>query len=54
MKDETTNYYQADVAAKGYRNTQIMMALFIGQMKKNYTGSMEKLIAGYNTFTEIG
>ncbi len=53
MKNETTNYYQADVAQKDTRNTQIMMALFIGQMK-NYTGSDGKTYKlENNTFTEI-
>lgn len=56
MKNETTNYYQADVAQKGYTeykdNDDIV---YRSNEKGNYTGSDGKTYKlDNNTFTEIG
>jgi flagellar hook-associated protein 2 len=56
MKDETTNYYQADVAQKGYTEyTDNDGIVYRSNEKGNYTGSDEKTYKlDNNTFTEIG
>lgn len=55
MKDETTNYYQADVAQKGYTEyTDNDGIVYRSNEKGNYTGSDEKTYKlENNTFTEI-
>lgn len=56
MKDETTNYYQADVAQKGYTEyTDNDGIVYRSNEKGNYTGSDGKTYKlDNNTFTEIG
>lgn len=56
MKNETTNYYQADVAQKGYTEyTDNDGIVYRSNEKGNYTGSDEKTYKlDNNTFTEIG
>lgn len=56
MKDETTNYYQADVAQKGYTEyTDNDGIVYRSNEKGNYTGSDRKTYKlDNNTFTEIG
>lgn len=56
MKDETTNYYQADVAQKGYTEyTDNDDIVYRSNEKGNYTGSDGKTYKlDNNTFTEIG
>lgn len=56
MKDETTNYYQADVAQKGYTEyTDNDSIVYRSNEKGNYTGSDGKTYKlDNNTFTEIG
>lgn len=56
MKDETTNYYQADVAQKGYTEyTDNDGIVYRSNEKGNYTGSNGKTYKlDNNTFTEIG
>lgn len=55
MKDETTNYYQADVAQKGYTEyTDNDGIVYRSNEKGNYTGSDGKTYKlENNTFTEI-
>lgn len=56
MKNETTNYYQADVAQKGYTEyTDNDGIVYRSNEKGNYTGSDGKTYKlDNNTFTEIG
>ena len=56
MKDETTNYYQADVAQKGYTEyTDNDGIVYRSNEKGNYTGYDGKTYKlDNNTFTEIG
>ena len=56
MKNETTNYYQADVAQKGYTEyTDNDGIVYRSNEKGNYTGSDRKTYKlDNNTFTEIG
>lgn len=56
MKDETTNYYQADVAQKGYTEyTDNDGIVYRSNEKGNYTGSDGNTYKlDNNTFTEIG
>lgn len=56
MKDETTNYYQAYVAQKGYTEyTDNDGIVYRSNEKGNYTGSDGKTYKlDNNTFTEIG
>lgn len=56
MKNETTNYYQADVAQKGYTEyTDNDDIVYRSNEKGNYTGSDGKTYKlDNNTFTEIG
>lgn len=56
MKNETTNYYQADVAQKGYTEyTDNDGIVYRSNEKGNYTGSNGKTYKlDNNTFTEIG
>ena len=56
MKDETTNYYQADVAQKGYTEyTDNDGIVYRSNEKGNYTGSDGKTYKlDNNTFTGIG
>lgn len=55
MKNETTNYYQADVAQKGYTEyTDNDGIVYRSNEKGNYTGSDGKIYKlENNTFTEI-
>ena len=55
MKNETTNYYQADVAQKGYTEyTDNDGIVYRSNEKGNYTGSDGKTYKlENNTFTEI-
>lgn len=54
MKNETTNYYQADVAQKGYTEYTDNDGIVYRSNEKNYTGSDEKTYKlENNTFTEI-
>lgn len=54
MKDETTNYYQADVAQKGYTEYTDNDGIVYRSNEKNYTGSDGKTYKlENNTFTEI-
>lgn len=56
MKNETTNYYRADVAQKGYTEyTDNDGIVYRSNEKGNYTGSDGKTYKlDNNTFTEIG
>lgn len=54
MKNETTNYYQADVAQKGYTEYTDNDGIVYRSNEKNYTGSDGKTYKlENNTFTEI-
>lgn len=54
MKNETTNYYQADVAQKGYTEYTDNDDIVYRSNEKNYTGSDGKTYKlENNTFTEI-
>lgn len=54
MKNETTNYYQADVAQKGYTEYTDNDGIVYSSNEKNYTGSDGKTYKlENNTFTEI-
>lgn len=54
MKNETTNYYQADVAQKGYTEYTDNEGIVYRSNEKNYTGSDGKTYKlENNTFTEI-
>lgn len=54
MKNETTNYYQADVAQKGYTEYTDNDGTVYRSNEKNYTGSDGKTYKlENNTFTEI-
>lgn len=54
MKNETTNYYQADVAQKGYTEYTDNDSIVYRSNEKNYTGSDGKTYKlENNTFTEI-
>lgn len=54
MKNETTNYYQADVAQKGYTEYTDNDGIVYRSNEKNYTGSGGKTYKlENNTFTEI-
>lgn len=54
MKNETTNYYQADVAQKGYTEYTDNDGIVYRANEKNYTGSDGKTYKlENNTFTEI-
>lgn len=54
MKNETTNYYQADVAQKGYTEYTNNDGIVYRSNEKNYTGSDGKTYKlENNTFTEI-
>lgn len=54
MKNETTNYYQADVAQKGYTEYTDNNGIVYRSNEKNYTGSDGKTYKlENNTFTEI-